>query len=106
MPVETKTEYDRICEAYLRMAREAKYRPAAPSDGFGNIQLSKSELEDEYRLAKEAGKYANQFLKEENEHSFYFGRSNWPTNRAFVYAIQGARRLLQRLRRSACDKAV
>jgi hypothetical protein len=27
----------RYCEAYLRMAEDAHYRPQAPSDGCGNI---------------------------------------------------------------------
>jgi hypothetical protein len=39
----------RFAQAYLMMAR-AKYRPAAPSDGFGNIQLTKDECNDRERL--------------------------------------------------------
>jgi len=39
----------RFAQTYLLMAH-AKYRPAAPSDGFGNIQLSIEEYNDEGRL--------------------------------------------------------
>ncbi len=43
------------------MAREARYRPAAPSDGFGNITVP----EDELDLDAEARAYAERWSREE-----------------------------------------
>jgi hypothetical protein len=85
------SEGERICEAYLTMAKEVPYRPQAPSDGFGNIQLSNKELDDPERLVKEAVAYAKRFIGEENELAFCIGVSNYQTNRALVYVIEAAR---------------
>lgn len=87
----SQKEADRIVEAYLRMAKEAKYRPAAPSDGFGHITISKTALANQARLAAEADAYARKFIAEEDSLSFWIGCSNWKTNRAFVFAIEAAR---------------
>jgi hypothetical protein len=70
--------------AYLRMAHEAKYRPAAPSDGCGNIQG---------RLWSEAVQYAVQFLREEDTGSFRIGCSDFRTAQAFCWTIEAARLL-------------
>jgi hypothetical protein len=86
-------EYTRIKEAYLQMVSEAKYRPGAPSDGFGNIQLTEEELKDAGRLDAEAHKYAVNFIAEENGLKFHIGISNYDTNRAFVHSIEAARNL-------------
>jgi hypothetical protein len=88
-----KTEFERITEAYLTMASEVLYRPAMPSDGFGNTGLSESELNDPLRLQVEAGQYSKQFIAEENQGSFHIGVSDYATNRALVYVIEAARLL-------------
>ena len=36
--------FQRFRQAYMAMAKRAKYRPAAPGDGCGGIYLSKDEL--------------------------------------------------------------
>jgi hypothetical protein len=83
----------RFAQAYLMMA-QARYRPAAPSDGFGNIQLTIEEFNDEARLYWEAIRYAAAFNREEDGHEgFHIGCSNWSTNRAFVLSIEAARLL-------------
>lgn len=87
----TKTEHDRIREAYFQMGEKAKYRPQAPSDGFGNIQLTEEEIADPKRLAEEASAYADRFITEEHTREFAIGLSNYRTNRAFVYTIEAAR---------------
>jgi hypothetical protein len=69
------------------MAKNAGYRPHAPSDGLGNIPVD-SPLSDD-----EATAYAQQFIEEENTRRFHIGVSNFRTNRAFVYAIEAARLL-------------
>jgi hypothetical protein len=90
---ETKSEFDRIREAYLAMAKQARYRPQSPRDGGGNIQLSEKEARNQARLESEASEYAEIFLREEERTVFYIGVSNWETNRAFVYTIEAARLL-------------
>jgi hypothetical protein len=87
------SESTRIAEAYMQMAGEAKYRPAAPSDGMGNIQLTDEELSDGERLEAEAKNYAEAFIAEENHCRFWVGVSNYRTNRGFVYTIEAARLL-------------
>jgi hypothetical protein len=37
---------ERFREAYIAMAKKARYRPQAPGDGMGNISLSKEQLTD------------------------------------------------------------
>jgi hypothetical protein len=44
--------------AYKCMANQARYRPQAPSDGFGNITLELPEINDLTQLSKEANEYA------------------------------------------------
>ncbi len=85
------TERDRIAEAYIAMARQAKYRPAAPGDGVGNVDLSADELRDDGLLGKEAERYADSFIAEENTRQFFIGCTKLSTSRATVYAIEAAR---------------
>jgi hypothetical protein len=75
------------------MMAKAKYRPAAPGDGMGNISLSEEELKDHDRLLREAVHYANRFHEEEDTLKFHIGITNYSTNRAFVFAIEAARLL-------------
>lgn len=86
-----KSELERIVEAYEQMASKARYRPAAPGDGLGSVELSAEELEDSDVLREEAVLYAKRFIEEENKLHFKIGISNWSTNRALVYTIEAAR---------------
>jgi hypothetical protein len=80
-----------FAQAYLLMAGVG-YRPAAPSDGCGNIQLTIEQCEDRERLYLEAAKYALEFNREEDgSMDFHIGCSNYETNRAFVLCIEAAR---------------
>lgn len=54
-----ETRMSQIFHAYERMVSEAKYRPAAPGDGFGGIFLDPDQLADETTLQKEAHEYAH-----------------------------------------------
>jgi hypothetical protein len=58
--------FGRYREPYLMMAAQARYWPAAPSDGCGNIQLEADELADAGRLAREADRYAADFVRQDN----------------------------------------
>lgn len=53
--------FERYRTAYLEMAKTARYRPVAPSDGLGNVQLSKSQMADPARLSAEAVKLRGGF---------------------------------------------
>lgn len=48
------------------MDAQVKYRPAAPSDGFGNVQLSREQIHDPFLLAREADQYAMKMLREDD----------------------------------------
>jgi hypothetical protein len=91
--IERDPRIARFFETYLMMALRAAYRPGAPSDGCGNIQLTREQCEDRGRLANEALKYAVDFDKEEDSCTFRIGCSNFTTNRAFILAIEAARLL-------------
>ena len=82
----------RFAQAYLMMA-QAGYRPAAPSDGLGNIQLSRDQCRDPQRLDQEAVEYAVAFAREDDDLTFRIGCSNYDTNCAFVLCIEAARLL-------------
>jgi hypothetical protein len=84
------TDHDRIVQAYLAMAN-AGYRPAAPDEGLGSVDLNADEIHDQDTLRTEAKEYAKRFLQEEASLQFYIGCSNYETNRALVYVIEAAR---------------
>lgn len=81
---------ERYKQAYMMMAAVG-YRPAAPSDGWGNIQLSADELKDEQRLQQEAAKYADNFIEEEYTRKFHIGCAGMENARMFALAIEAAR---------------
>lgn len=85
----TKSEYQRIKSAYRTMATVAKYRPAAPSDGLGNITVPEKKLD----LEREADRYAAQWWEQENNHKFTVGVCYSDTRPALIYAIEAAREL-------------
>jgi len=87
------TSFQKIAEAYFAMATTAKYRPEAPSDGLGNIQLDDDELAEEGRLNQEASNYAIRFMKEEKTRDFFVGVSSFGTKQAFVWTLEAARSL-------------
>lgn len=93
MSTRNETEYERIFQASLKMADEARYRPEAPGDGFGSVDLTKDQVDDPERLEMEAARYAKRFIAEESSRSFSIGVSDWSTNRALVYAVEAARAL-------------
>ena len=84
-------EYARVSEAYNRMAEQARYRPAAPNDGFGNSDLSEQELADADILEEEARRYALGFIFQENTATFLIGVAIPSTRSALVYVIEAAR---------------
>jgi hypothetical protein len=85
--------YKRFQEAYLKMALHARYRPAAPNDGFGGITLTAAQLKNRKRLYEEAKAYAAEFIKGDNSCQFWIGCTDFDTNIASVFVIEAARLL-------------
>ena len=75
--------------AYQAMATEARYRPAAASDGFGHITVPEEGLS----LKKEATSYAKRWWAEEDSQSFHIGCCNHCTRPATIFVIEAARNL-------------
>ena len=80
---------EQIESAYREMATKAKYRPAAPSDGLGNITVALEQL----NLPQEASKYARQWWKDEDEMRHFTGTCNYTTRKATIFAIEAARNM-------------
>jgi hypothetical protein len=78
-----------IANTYRRMAQEGRYRPAAPSDGFGNITRPVEELD----LDAEARAYAARWWAQEDDRHFWVGCCNYTTRAATIFAIEAARLL-------------
>jgi hypothetical protein len=78
-----------IADAYRRMASEANYRPAAPSDGLGNITVPADQLD----LDDEIARYAERFEREDNARAFNTGCANFRTIAPTIYAIEAAREM-------------
>jgi hypothetical protein len=78
---------DIVASAYRRMASEARYRPAAPNDGFGNITVPLDTLD----LDAEASDYARKWRAEEDTLKFYIGSADFLTRETMAYAIEAAR---------------
>jgi hypothetical protein len=78
------TTHEQLTGAYRAMARVARYRPAAPSDGLGNITAPIDCLD----LEREASKYAERFHREEDDR-FRIGCCSYRTRPATV--VEAAR---------------
>lgn len=74
---------------YKRMAKEARYRPAAPSDGCGNISVHSSLLD----LNAEALTYAADWLKEEERMDYFLGCPDYLDRPALIFIVEAARAL-------------
>lgn len=77
---------EQLEETYRRMTKKARYYPAAPSDGVGNII-------GEIDVEAEAEKYAEHWWTEESSFDFFVGCCNFRTRPATVFAIEAARQM-------------
>lgn len=75
--------------AYARMAKEARYRPAAPSDGLGNITVPTRDLD----LSQEAAVYAEAWRREEQSMDYFLGCPSFDDRPALVFIVEAARLL-------------
>jgi hypothetical protein len=85
--------FEQIKKAYRAMTKDARYRPAASSDGMGGISLSLEELKQDTVLEKEAATYAKNWRKEEDAYKFWIGCGDAQTRPALVFTIEAARNL-------------
>jgi|SRR5215472_11238816 len=85
-------DYDRISEAYLAL-RDVGYRPVAPHDGLGSLDLTARQIHYQPILKANAIAFTKRFFQEEASLHFYIGRSKYETNRALVFTIEAARLL-------------
>jgi hypothetical protein len=83
----TRDTADQLDRAYREMAAKARYRPCAPSDGFGHITVPSAVL----NLDAECADYACGWAAEEDTLQFRIGCCNFDTRPATVYAIEAAR---------------
>lgn len=82
------TEIERqIADVYRRMAVEARYRPAAPSDGLGGITVPVADLD----LDAEAREYAAHWWQEEEARTYAIGCANGEDRPAMILALEAAR---------------
>jgi hypothetical protein len=84
-----KEMYEELETAYSLMA-EARYRPAAPSDGCGVITGTPN-------LAAESLAYAQRWAEEEDKGRFFIGRCRRENRVATVLAVEAARLLCARI---------
>jgi hypothetical protein len=87
MPTEALTPFNRLIEIYIEMAEKLKYRPSAPSDGFGHA----IDTGEPVTLLDEARAFAKDFLEEERTDKFWIGCSDFRALDLFVYSIHLAR---------------
>lgn len=84
-----ETKQQQVVDTYARMAREAKYRPAAPGDGLGNITVPVAELD----MKQEAEAYAEAWGREEQSMDFFLGCPSFGDRPALVFIVEAARLL-------------
>lgn len=78
-------------DAYLRMAREAKYRPGAPGDGMGGIYLTREQLASPDLLQREAERYAEEFYRREEDGKLMgYACCDGHAAKAFILTIEAA----------------
>lgn len=84
-----QTTQQQVVDTYVRLAREAKYRPAAPGDGLGNITVPVAELD----VQKEAAAYAEAWGREEQSMDYFLGCPSFGDRPALVFIVEAARLL-------------
>jgi predicted GTPase len=82
----TRWKLDEIGAAYRAMA-EAGYRPAASSDGLGNIRMPTPELNMDHEIRS----YAERFVKEEDVDRYWAGCTHGEFLEAAVWTLEAFR---------------
>jgi hypothetical protein len=80
---------EQISAVYRSMVKDARYRPAAPSDGCGNITVPTEKL----NLEEECLKYSGRWWEEEDRQLYRLGCCNYSTRPSAILAIEAVRNL-------------
>jgi hypothetical protein len=83
----TREIFDQLAGTYRLMAGKGRYRPAAPSDGFGHITVPVRELS----MDAEIMDYAAQWWGEEESREWHLGCPTFDLRPAMVLAVEAAR---------------
>jgi len=78
-----------IANTYKRMATRARYRPAAPGDGMGNILFPEQELD----LEQEQFDYIKSWWATEDSGTYPAGVPDFTYRPALIFIIEAARNL-------------
>jgi hypothetical protein len=79
-------QVEQIRGAYRRMADEARYHPAAPSDGWGNVT-------GVIDVEAQSGEYAGWWWAEEDSGSYRLGCPDHRDRSALIFIVEAARSL-------------
>ncbi|MEX2653144.1 MAG: hypothetical protein WD473_11970 [Acidimicrobiia bacterium] len=85
----TQRVVDQIVDAYKRMAKEARYRSEAPSDGCGNITAPLEDLD----IDAEAVRYVRWWWKTEDRQLYDLGCPCGSDRPALIFIVEAARNL-------------
>ena len=80
---------NQIANAYKRMASQARYRPAAPGDGMGNIIFPVQELD----IEQEQYDYIKSWWATEDSGTYPAGVPDFTYRPALIFIIEAARNL-------------
>lgn len=80
---------NQIANTYKRMAEQARYRPAAPGDGMGNIPFPEQELD----LEQEQYDYIKSWWATEDSGTYPAGVPDFTYRPALIFIIEAARNL-------------
>lgn len=78
---------DQVSDAYRQMAVDARYRPAAPSDGLGNITVPIEQLD----IRMEAQRYAVNWWRQEEQQNYPIGCPDFSDRPALIFTVEAAR---------------
>lgn len=81
------TIVDNLTSTYKRMARVARYRPGAPSDGMGNIVVPIKDLD----IKSESREFVTDYMSEENTGTFDIGYANFEDRPTLMLTVEAAR---------------
>jgi hypothetical protein len=82
---------EQIVGAYRLMDRKGKYRPAAPSDGFGHLTTEKRADRDE------AERYTQRWWQDEESRKYWIGSPANQTRVALILVVEAARLICGKL---------
>lgn len=83
----TRPVAEQIAATYRLMAGKGRYRPAAPSDGYGHITVLAAELD----IDAEIRDYAASWWSAEDTLEYHLGCPDFSLRPAMILAVEAAR---------------